>query len=234
MRVRVRYWWNALVRMCIFPLLAIEKTYVSIFCSINVYLRAIGCQQEHCRSKGPSNMNLHFKMFDRRNTAPEELSKLWKLAKIMRRHVFVRELEVAEEKEFDDHDGFSRHIISFIGDAPISYARWRVVEETGSTFALIERWCPLHRHRNLTFAKQLLRATIRDISSVRSTLSAIVTTCPNQPVPLRVVESIGFKQIGRQFEKGGRVFQRLILSRPFLRSSLALEEHKSGTTNGPF
>lgn len=169
-----------------------------------------------CKSKGPTPGTLHFKFFDRRSSSKEEIEKMWTLAKIMRQHVFVKEWKILPEKEFDIYDKVSRHAISFIGDAPISYCRWRIDEDSGSDYAIIERWCTLHRHRNMKFGTRLMQAAIADISCMKSSLSAIVTLCPVKVAYAHdLIERVGFRRIGRQFERDGAMFQRYILSKPF-------------------
>jgi len=168
-----------------------------------------------CKSTGPTPAVMHYRIFDRSNTKEDELNKLWQLARIVRRHVFVTELGIPEDKEFDAHDLTSRHLLSFVGDAPISYLRWRVVEEAGSQFALIGRLCTLKRHRLQKCAKKLMKRAILDIGTQQRSLSAIVTNCPAQPIHKHLADSCGFKRVGQQFEQRGRVHQRYILSRPF-------------------
>lgn len=103
-----------------------------------------------------------------------------------------------------------------VGDAPISYARWRVVEDSCSRFAVIERWCTLKRHRNKKFASRLLKRAVKDISSQQSSLSAIVTPCPSSDRGARrLIESLGFSKVGEPQENRRGVYQRFILSRPF-------------------
>ena len=48
----------------------------------------------------------------------------------MRRHVYLEELKVQSEAEYDAFDATSRHVIGMIGDAPVGYVRWRI-EPTG-------------------------------------------------------------------------------------------------------
>lgn len=171
---------------------------------------------EFCSSTGPTRMDLHFKIFDKNSTPPDMMNKLWSLARIMRQHVFVKELKVNEEYEFDKVEMSSRHLISFLGDAPISYTRWRVVEEKGSVFAMLERWCTLVRHRRNGYAKSIIVRAVQDIVRQQSSLSAIVTSCPkNSEATRSLVEKIGFKRVGQPYESPRGVFQRYILSRPF-------------------
>jgi hypothetical protein len=170
-----------------------------------------------CKSTGPTPTELHFKIFDSSSkTSSETRKKLWALAKIMREHVFVKELLVNHDAEFDNVEGASRHVISFIGDAPISYTRWRVVQEGGSVFAMLERWCTLTRHRRNGYGKRTMVCAVQDIVRHQSSLSAIVTNCPNNsPTGRSFVESMGFKRVGQPHETPRGVFQRYILSRPF-------------------
>ncbi len=172
--------------------------------------------ESFCKSTGPTSTELHYKIFDSSNTPPKSRNKLWSLATIMRQHVFVKEFNVNEDAEFDNVETSSRHLISFIGDAPISYTRWRVVQEAGSVFALLERWCTLKRHRRNGYGKHIIMRAVQDIVRHQSSLSAIVTSCPNTNIPARaLVESIGFKRVGQPHETSRGVFQRYILSRPF-------------------
>ena len=163
---------------------------------------------------------LRYIRFDRSSTNTEEHIKLWELSKIVRRNVFIEETTKGrreEDEEFDVHDQFSRHVMSFLGDMPVSYGRWRVVDDEGSSYALIDRWCTLERHRKHGYAKRLLVEIVDDIRRQKCSLSAVVVICPETArngAP-RVVERLGFRRIGQPFERDDAIFFRAIVARPF-------------------
>eukprot|EP00628_Pelagophyceae_sp_CCMP2097_P009836 CAMPEP_0184122840 /NCGR_PEP_ID=MMETSP0974-20121125/23696_1 /TAXON_ID=483370 /ORGANISM="non described non described, Strain CCMP2097" /LENGTH=310 /DNA_ID=CAMNT_0026426093 /DNA_START=64 /DNA_END=994 /DNA_ORIENTATION=- len=91
----------------------------------------------------------------------------FELARIVRRRTFVEEMGINEEAEFDEHDAASKHTIGFLGDAPVTYARWRI---TGDV-ALVDRLCTLRGYRRRSVARSCLETVAQDISSCALRLS---------------------------------------------------------------
>jgi hypothetical protein len=100
---------------------------------------------------------------------PREREKLWKLARIMRRRVFVEECGVVAASEWDDFDATSRHRMAFLGDAPIAYLRWRVaVGAGGRAMAVIERICTLKHQRQRGNARRMIGECLQDIAAFQA------------------------------------------------------------------
>ncbi|KAJ1451088.1 hypothetical protein M885DRAFT_530684 [Pelagophyceae sp. CCMP2097] len=114
----------------------------------------------------PTDSNLHFTSFDA-TTETAACAGHFELARIVRRRTFVEEMGINEEAEFDEHDAASKHTIGFLGDAPVTYARWRI---TGDV-ALVDRLCTLRGYRRRSVARSCLETVAQDISSCALRLS---------------------------------------------------------------
>lgn len=129
--------------------------------------------------RGPTDTNLHFVSFDI-SSLDKTSEGHFELVRILRRRVFVDELHVQHESEFDEYERNSRHVLGFLGDAPVSYARWRLDGE----MALIDRLCTLRGYRNRNVARRCLESVARDIVSTTTSL-CINLHCMIILVPMR-------------------------------------------------
>jgi hypothetical protein len=82
------------------------------------------------QSFGPTNPSLHFDIFD--HTAEEIVYRgNFEICRIIRRKVYVEELQIESSLEYDTFDPSSRHVIAKVGDAAIGCVRWRI-EQSGA------------------------------------------------------------------------------------------------------
>mmetsp|Transcript_12152 Transcript_12152/g.48922 ORF Transcript_12152/g.48922 Transcript_12152/m.48922 type:complete len:209 (-) Transcript_12152:689-1315(-) len=109
--------------------------------------------------RGPADMNLHFVIFNLTN-ADSSHQGYYKLARILRRRIFVDELGIQDDVEFDELDGVSRHSIGLFGDAPASYARWRVNGEA----VVVDRLCTLPGYRMRHVARKCLENLAQNVA----------------------------------------------------------------------
>jgi len=124
-----------------------------------------------------SDHRLHFENFNSANSNvswSESVSRwqaLSNLARIIRRDVFVTDLHIPENLEFDEHENFesTRHTIGFLGDAPVCYARWRLAEVSGSTCALLDRICVKQGYRMRGIATSALQHIMQVTKQPRGT-----------------------------------------------------------------
>mmetsp|Transcript_13557 Transcript_13557/g.42788 ORF Transcript_13557/g.42788 Transcript_13557/m.42788 type:complete len:262 (+) Transcript_13557:279-1064(+) len=115
--------------------------------------------------RGPTDANLHFVRFD---LSPTDIAcrGYYELVRILRRRIFVDELGVQLNVEFDKFDPSSRHILGLLGDAPVSYARWRLDGQV----AVIDRLCTLQGYRNRSVGRRCLENVAHDVLSTTAQL----------------------------------------------------------------
>lgn len=111
----------------------------------------------------PADANLHFRFFDITMDESEYRNNI-DISRILRRRAYVDELGVPTDIEFDKLDAESRHSLGFYGDAPVSYARWRV----DGNSALVDRVCTLRAYRYRGVARRCLEHIARDVSRCAS------------------------------------------------------------------
>jgi len=119
--------------------------------------------------------------------APAQSAGYLRLAQLLRNEVLLKELPMCravearaasgrrtEALERDDCEAQSRHILGLIGDAPVSYARWRVMtaadvdgvaptSPAAPPVVVIDRLVTLQAYRRRGFAKLTLTDTLMDI-----------------------------------------------------------------------
>mmetsp|Transcript_27998 Transcript_27998/g.95454 ORF Transcript_27998/g.95454 Transcript_27998/m.95454 type:complete len:244 (+) Transcript_27998:113-844(+) len=117
----------------------------------------------------PSDTNLHFVYFETNSGNPSQRG-FFELARILRRRIFVEELGVGIQVEFDERDVLSRHVLGLLGDAPVSYARWRL----DGNVAVIDRLCTLDGYRQRHVARKCIEDVIQDISTFSLQLKLMV------------------------------------------------------------
>lgn len=118
--------------------------------------------------RGPADSNLHFVYFE--TNSGKVNNGYIELARILRRRIFIEELGVHNQAEFDEHDIISRHVLGLFGDAPVSYARWRFDGDV----AIIDRLCTLDGYRQRNVARKCLEYVVQDISTFSTEMKLIV------------------------------------------------------------
>jgi len=125
----------------------------------------------------PADTNLHFIFYDSSINEAQYRNNV-DISRILRRRAFVDELGVPIDIEFDDLDRESRHLLGFYGDAPVSYARWRV----DGNAAIVDRVCTLHAYRCRGVARRCLEHVAQDVSNcacrLKLSLHGIVVLVP--------------------------------------------------------
>lgn len=118
--------------------------------------------------RGPADTNLHFVYFEGNSGNMHHGN--FELARILRRRIFIEELGVTMQAEFDSFDVSSRHVLGLLGDAPVSYARWRL----DGDIAVIDRVCTLNEYRQRHMARKCLENMVQDISAFSGQLNLVV------------------------------------------------------------
>ncbi len=96
------------------------------------------------------------------NVRPVRSAATWEAARYIRRRVFIDEQECPPAEEWDAHDATSRHLLGWLGDAPIAVARWRAVPHDDLIVAKLERFAVLPAFRGAGHGRTLVRATEAD------------------------------------------------------------------------
>ncbi|DBA00598.1 TPA: hypothetical protein N0F65_007727 [Lagenidium giganteum] len=82
------------------------------------------------------------------------------------------------------HDGEARHLVAFVGDAPIGIVRWRILVENDVTCACIEFLGVVEQKRGQGYGKQFVQRIVEDVSmtlqAMMSPVSKIVADIPAQ------------------------------------------------------
>jgi GNAT superfamily N-acetyltransferase len=132
----------------------------------------------------PSDANLHFRFFDITMDESEYRNNI-DISRILRQRAYVDELGVPTDLEFDELDAESRHSLGFYGDAPVSYARWRV----DGNAAVIDRVCTLRAYRYRGVARRCLEHIAQDVSRCASrmqlSLNGLVVIVPQMQAILK-------------------------------------------------
>lgn len=131
----------------------------------------------------PADRNLHFISFNAMSKVGYQ--NYLDLAKIIRRRAFVEELGVSPDEESDSMDNNSNHLLGLYGDAPVSYARWRMDESQ----ALIDRLCTLRGYRYRGVARSCFETVIKEasaqITASNKTLSGLTLLVPHTQTLLK-------------------------------------------------
>ena len=163
--------------------------------------------------RGPTTSSLHFEAFDKGTCEESAFKAAFAFAKIMRERIFVADLSLVEShEEFDTNDQSSRHIYGLsayparvcgssrrhvprapltfrvascaVGDAPVAYMRWRVLQQDGTQCVIMERVLVLKTHRQRGIGRQLVAFALQ----VRTTSGC--GTCTWAPPHLRMYDAL--------------------------------------------
>lgn len=122
----------------------------------------------------------------------------------IRREVFVKELLVSEEEEFDEFDKFSVHLLIYIDDIPVATGRiWHDGNEVN-----VGKLAVLKPFRGIGIGDLTLRLLL--IKILKSTDEVII----NARIHLTGFYSkFGFKSVGEEFIKVGMPHIKMILKK---------------------
>ncbi|OQS02283.1 hypothetical protein THRCLA_21455 [Thraustotheca clavata] len=110
----------------------------------------------------------------------------WAFSRLLREHIFAAPMPF-ESPLFDNIDviNATKHILTFVGDAPIGTARWSFTYDNGVEVALIEKLGILDSHRNKRYGSKTLEYIVKDITGTSTEVGrdiyAIVANIPNDP-----------------------------------------------------
>lgn len=131
----------------------------------------------------PPAATLRLEVFDARSE-PLAVSKGYmRLAQLLRNQVFIGELKMLkgfeseaasgrrkEVQEVDEFEAASRHVIGLIGDAPVSYARWRPMQlsaidgpAAAGLIVIIDRFLVLPMYRKRKIGRSTLHKCVLDV-----------------------------------------------------------------------
>lgn len=133
--------------------------------------------------RGPSSLNLHFLGFDSRTDQDTRVG-YFQLARILRRRIFVEELGVGVDIEFDEYDVTSQHTLGLFGDAPATYARWHIRGHT----AIVDRLCTLPEYRRRSVARRCLEYiahAIVNTNGCNQSVTCLIVLVPKCEVELQ-------------------------------------------------
>jgi predicted GNAT family N-acyltransferase len=128
-------------------------------------------------------------------------------ARTIRRRVFVDEQACPPEEEFDAFDETSRHFLALDRGRAVGAARWRWVEDGGSTTAKLERFAVLPEARGRGVGRALvahLLADARAAGARRFLLHAQTHLLP-------LYGDFGFRAEGPGFVEAGIPHRRMVL-----------------------
>lgn len=167
--------------------------------------------------RGPTTSSLHFEAFDKGTCEESAFKAAFAFAKIMRERIFVADLSLVEShEEFDTNDQSSRHIYGLIGDAPVAYMRWRVLQQDGTQCVIMERVLVLKTHRQRGIGRQLVAFALQDIiqkiQQLRIAITALTVHVPEVPYIVKLFQSFGFKAASAVFQARGRRHVRMALT----------------------
>jgi predicted GNAT family N-acyltransferase len=112
----------------------------------------------------------------------------------IRRKVFIDELGVLPEDEYDRYDALCRHYLAFNNDEPVGTARWR----ESSDGIKLERFAVLPEYRGQGIGKKLLKAILKDLSGRKDKIYLHAQL----PV-VSFYKNAGFKEEGSTFREAG-------------------------------
>jgi len=100
------------------------------------------------------------------------------LGRVLRRIVFIEEMQEAAEAQFDDVDDVARHVIAMRGDGALGYGRYRLQELQGRQIAVVDRMCIRRQQRRQGIARAMLNSIVEDASNVTPPLAALFIVVP--------------------------------------------------------
>ncbi|KDO24382.1 hypothetical protein SPRG_10460 [Saprolegnia parasitica CBS 223.65] len=91
----------------------------------------------------------------------------WSFSRLLREQIFALPTAMFGAPLFDNLDvtNACKHILIFVGDAPVGTARWSFTYDNGVEVALIEKFGLLDTHRRLGHGTKMLEYIIQDIAT---------------------------------------------------------------------
>ncbi|MCI4670758.1 MAG: GNAT family N-acetyltransferase [Bacteroidia bacterium] len=120
----------------------------------------------------------------------------------IRQSVFVEEMDVDHEDDYDGFDHLAYHYLVHFNDQSVATARWRRTQ-TGGRYR-IERIAVLKDFRRKKIGSFLVKAILNDIPKDKE----IFVHTPVWSIPF--FKSLGFKESGFEFEEAGINHKKLI------------------------
>lgn len=162
----------------------------------------VGRSQIYQKMRIRANTLRSFKLesFDSSTVDNDTALDLWAVVSELRKTIFVQELYIPTELEFDCFDQSSRHTIGTLGDALVSVARWRYIsdEVENVVYALIDRFGVLLAYRRRGFGKAMMDGIISDIRanahSRNIILRCILIRIPDDPQLVLKFITFGLRQ----------------------------------------
>lgn len=91
----------------------------------------------------------------------------WDILAELRKRIYCTEMCIPAEEEFvSQQEGESRHMIGYIGDAPIALARYHIELLDNTSVAVVDRFGVLVSHRGRGVARQCLPLLLSDVHAV--------------------------------------------------------------------
>eukprot|EP01041_Mallomonas_annulata_P002344 gene2344-4557_t len=173
----------------------------------------VGRSQIYQKMRSKANCLRSFKLeiFDA-TAVDSNVYSLWEINTELRKLIYTIELAIPLDKEIDQMENESRHVLGILGDAPVSLARWRFLIMNGNTLvALIDRLAVLPCYRRRGLARQTLDGVISDIRSIAHTrgldLKGICITCLDEEWIISKLISLGLIRHDMTSEmRGDRAF----------------------------
>ncbi|OQR92400.1 hypothetical protein ACHHYP_20141 [Achlya hypogyna] len=111
----------------------------------------------------------------------------WSFSRLLREKIFAAPTGMFDAPLFDNLDvtNACKHVLIFVGDAPVGSARWSFTYDNGVEVALIEKLGVLDTHRRAGHGAKMLAFIVQDIATtsrdVGRDVFAIVANIPNDP-----------------------------------------------------
>ncbi|GAB4402613.1 MAG: GNAT family N-acetyltransferase [Bacteroidia bacterium] len=121
---------------------------------------------------------------------------------LIRTEVFVDEVAVDQEDEYDGFDHLATHYLAWYGDIPAGTARWRTL--SGSGAIRLERFAVRKPYRGLGIGSALVEAILADIP--KSGQVFVHAQIHN----LAFYQRFGFVEEGDEFEEAGLVHKKMV------------------------
>jgi predicted GNAT family N-acyltransferase len=121
----------------------------------------------------------------------------------IRTEVFVDEVEVDDEDEYDGFDHLATHYLAWYGDKPVGAARWRLQSNSGKY--RLERFAVLKPYRGIGVGRALLEKVMSDIPLGKGEVYVHAQTHN-----LGYYQKFGFVPEGEEFEEVGIPHRKMV------------------------
>ncbi len=120
-------------------------------------------------------------------------------ARDVRKQVFVDELKINQDDEFDDYDDESHHFIAQNDEGEtVGAARWRRTPQG----IKLERFAVIREYRNLGIASKLISTILDDIGSKPGNSSKRIYLHAHKEIT-GLYKKFGFREVGTPFQEAG-------------------------------